>query len=62
MGMVLASCEPSRFQGNAILGGNTLSKAAFSAGSGHASHSTVRVKKVDQRCPPTSLQDVGTAS
>lgn len=56
--MVLAFCEPSRVHGNEILGGNTLSTAAFSAAGGHTFCSAVRVKKVDQRCPSRSLQDV----
>jgi len=60
--VVLAPCEPSRLQGNAILGGNALSKAAISAGSSHTFRSAVRVKKVDQRCPSRALQDIGAAS
>lgn len=40
--MVLAFCEPSRFQGSAVLGGNILSGVAFSAEPGHTFCCVVR--------------------
>lgn len=51
--MVLASCEPSRFQGSAVLGGNILSGVAFSAGPGHS------FCCVGQGCPSLLLLNAG---
>lgn len=60
--MDLAPCKPSGLQGSAILGENTFSKVAFSAGSGHTFCSVVRVRRVDQRRPSRLLQGAGTVS
>lgn len=48
--MVLASCEPRRFQGSVVLGGNILSGAAFSAGPGYTLCCVVRERRVGQDC------------
>lgn len=57
--MVLASREPSRFQGSTVLGGNILSGVALSAGPDHYFCCVVRERRVGQGCPSCLLLDAG---
>lgn len=57
--VTLASCEPSRFQGSAVLGGDIPSGVAFSAGPGHTFCCVVRERRAGQSCPSHFLLDAG---